>query len=86
MQLKLGDTFTLPGNRRRVWRVTAIITKGNTMNKATKNKRGPKFRVAEADQLVPGSIRLSAKQWDKFTAWGGAAKLREVLNASRVKA
>lgn len=65
-----------------MFRIVAT-SKDKTMDKATKGKRGPKVRVAVADQLVPGSIRLSVKQWDKFNAWGGAAKLREVLNASR---
>lgn len=49
-------------------------------------KRGPKVKVTKEDKLIPGSIRLSVKQWEKFTAWGGAAQLRKILNLSRVAA
>lgn len=48
-------------------------------------RRGPPITVAPADRLLPGSIRLSEKQWVKFIAWGGAEKLRKVLNKSRAK-
>lgn len=56
------------------------------MSSKTQKRRGPKVKVAADDKLIPGSIRLSQEQWGKFIAWGGAAKLRGILNLSRVKA
>lgn len=87
--MKVGSTVTIAGFRRRrklvIFTITHIM-KDNTMNGKTKKRRGPKVKVLAADKLVPGSIRLNAKQWEKFDAWGGAAQLRKVLNASRAQA
>lgn len=87
--MNVGSTVTIAGFRRRRKLVVLTIThimKGTTMDKKTKKRRGPKVKVLAADKLVPGSIRLSAKQWEKFVAWGGAGQLRKVLNASRAQA
>jgi len=51
------------------------------MTRPPNNRGQGRMPIPEEERLVLGSIRLSPQQWELFRAIGGAAWLRENLQA-----